>query len=156
MADASESSLQHALARIARLEDERAILDCVYGYSHALDGKQPDEFLEGFTDDGRFAWKPTPDVDYAIDLNGRAELERWVLDYEPRVPPGREHHVVTNPRIVAVDGDRARAVSWYLIIRDFGGRPGVRSTGRYLDELERGPDGRWRIRERLALGDMPR
>ena len=47
-------------------------------------------------------------------------------------------------------------ITWYLIIRDFGGRPGVRSTGRYYDTLVRGEDGRWRIRERLALGDMPR
>ena len=33
---------------------------------------------------------------------------------------------------------------------------GVRSTGRYLDALIREGDGKWRIRERLALGDMPR
>jgi hypothetical protein len=143
-------------ARLRRLEDERDILDCVHAYSHGLDGKELADFLDCFTDDGRFAWKPKPGADWALEVDGRPELERWFHDHERNIPAGVEHHVLTNPRVVSNDGVRARAVSWYLIIRDYGGRPGVRSTGRYLDDLLRGSDGRWRIHERLALGDMPR
>ena len=36
---------------------------------------------------------------------------------------------------VVIDGDCAEAESWYVIPRDYGGRPGVRSTGRYRDQL---------------------
>lgn len=156
MTDTLESQLQEALDRVARLEAEREILDCLHAYCQGLDGKLRESFLDCFTPDGRFAWKPQPDADFALDVNGSVELERWYLEHEQSIPAGREHHVLTNPRIIAIDGTHAKAVSWYLIIRDFGGRPGVRSTGRYLDELVRGPDRRWRIRERLALGDMPR
>ncbi len=156
MTDTAQLQLEEALARLARLEDEQQIRDCLYGYSQFLDGKLREDFLDCFTDDGRFAWKPKPDGDFALDVNGQADLERWYLEHEQNIPAGREHHVLTNPRITFNDGTRAQAISWYLIIRDFGGRPGVRSTGRYLDDLVRGSDGRWRIHERLALGDMPR
>jgi 3-phenylpropionate/cinnamic acid dioxygenase small subunit len=156
MTDTSEGQLTDALGRLARLEDERLILDCLYAYSQGLDGKLREEFLDCFTADGRFAWKPKPDAEFALEVSGRDELERWYHDHERNIPAGREHHVLTNPRVVEYDGSEARAISWYLIIRDYGGRPGVRSTGRYLDDLVRGADGRWRIRERLALGDMPR
>lgn len=148
--------IQDALDRLARLEDERAIMDCLYRYCDALDGKHRDQLTECFTPGGRFAWKPKPDAEFALDVIGHEALDRWYLDHEQSIPAGREHHVMTNPRITSLEGSEARVLSWYLIIRDYGGRPGVRSTGRYQDELERGADGRWRIRERLALGDMPR
>jgi 3-phenylpropionate/cinnamic acid dioxygenase small subunit len=156
MTGTAQSVPQDVLGRLARLEDERDILDCLYRYSDALDGKHREQLADCFTDDGRFAWKPKPDADFALDVAGHSQLDRWYLDHEQSIPAGREHHVLTNPRVVHLDGDGARTLSWYLIIRDYGGRPGVRSTGRYQDELVRGPDGRWRIRERLALGDMPR
>jgi 3-phenylpropionate/cinnamic acid dioxygenase small subunit len=149
-------TLADVVQRLSRLEAERDILDVLYLYSHGLDGKLHDEFLDLFTEDGRFAWKPKPDAEFALDVRGREALDRWYHDHERSIPPGREHHVLTNPRILAVEGDQARALSWYLIIRNYDGRPGVRSTGRYLDELVRSAEGRWRIRERLALGDMPR
>jgi 3-phenylpropionate/cinnamic acid dioxygenase small subunit len=156
VSETNEMELTEALERLRRLEDDRDIRDCLHAYSDGLDGKHLEDFLDCFTEDGRFAWKPTPDVDWALEVEGRAALEAWYHDHEQHIPAGLEHHVLTNPRVVANEGDRARAVSWYLIIRDYGGRPGVRSTGRYLDQLVRGSDGRWRIRERLALGDMPR
>jgi 3-phenylpropionate/cinnamic acid dioxygenase small subunit len=156
MTETAHTLTDEVLDRLARLEDEREILDCLYRYSDALDGKHPEQLTECFTPDGRFAWKPTPQADFALDVAGHEQLAQWYLEHERSIPAGREHHVLTNPRIISVDRTTARAESWYLIIRDYGGRPGVRSTGRYHDELVRGSDARWRIRERLALGDMPR
>ena len=156
MTEIQTSETDQLLARVRKLEDEREILDLIYAYSHGLDGKEHEDFLACFSEDGRFAWRPVPDGDWVLDVRGQEQLDRWYRDHERSIPAGTEHHVVTNPRIVANDGTTARTVSWYLIIRNYGGRPGVRSTGRYLDELVRGEDGRWRIRERLALGDMPR
>ena len=57
MVDGTDGQLNRALERLGALEDERAILDCLYAYSHGLDGKQFDDFRDCFTDDGRFAWE---------------------------------------------------------------------------------------------------
>jgi 3-phenylpropionate/cinnamic acid dioxygenase small subunit len=154
--DFDSTQVSQLLERLRRLEDDREILDVIHAYSHGLDGKEHDEFLALFTDDGRFAWQPKPGADWTLDVRGQDQLDAWYHDHEQHIPAGAEHHVLTNPRIIDNDGTTAHALSWYLIIRDYGGRPGVRSTGRYADELVRGEDGRWRIRERLALGDMPR
>jgi 3-phenylpropionate/cinnamic acid dioxygenase small subunit len=154
--DTGAGEMGELLARLRRLEDERAILDLIHAYSHGLDGKEYETFMECFTEDGRFAWKPIPEEVFVIDVRGTEQLDGFYRALETRVPGGLEHHALTNPRIVSYDGARARVVSWYVIVRDYGGRPSVRSTGRYLDELVRGDDGRWRIHERLAMGDMPR
>jgi 3-phenylpropionate/cinnamic acid dioxygenase small subunit len=154
--DITEAEIRELRATVRRLEDEQAIIDLMYACSHGLDGKEYENFMACYTEDGRFAWKPLPDGDFVLDVRGTEQLDGFYRDQEVRIPAGAEHHVLTNPRIIANDGSSARVVSWYLIIRNYGGRPGVRSTGRYLDEVVRGEDGRWRIRERLAIGDMPR
>jgi 3-phenylpropionate/cinnamic acid dioxygenase small subunit len=154
--DITEDEIRELRERVRSLEDERAIIDVLYACSHGLDGKDYEIFMACYTDDGRFAWKPEPDGEFVVDARGTEQLDRFYRNLEVSVPAGIEHHALTNPRIVVNDGLTASAVSWYLIARNYGGRPGVRSTGRYLDELVRGEDGRWRIRERLALGDMPR
>ena len=156
MPDITDEEIRELQASVRRLQDEQAIIDLMYACSHGLDGKEYENFMACYTDDGRFAWKPLPDGDFVLDVRGTEQLDGFYRDQEVRTPAGAEHHVLTNPRIVANDGSSARVVSWYLIIRNYGGRPGVRSTGRYLDEVVRGEDGRWRIRERLAIGDMPR
>jgi hypothetical protein len=59
--------------------------------------------------------------------------------------------------VISVDGDEARAESWYVVIRSEGDpKLGVRSAGRYHDRLVRSADGVWRIAERDAVGEMPR
>jgi ketosteroid isomerase-like protein len=150
--------LDHLRARVERLEDERAILDAIAAYGQTIDAKDAADpgFVDCFAADGRFAWRPTPDSGWTFDVRGRAALRQWFETLCERIPPGVELHATTNARILSLDGDRAQAESWYLIARDYGGRPGLRSTGRYRDTLVRCDDGRWRIAEREATGDMPR
>lgn len=144
-------------ARVRRLEDERAIVDRVHTFAQAIDNKEFDAWLDGFTVDARWAWRASAASDPVFEVRGRAELTEWIGDHERRFPPGEEHHVVTNPRVVSIDGDTARAESWYIVVRSEGDpKLGVRSAGRYHDRLVRCEDGEWRIAERDAVGEMPR
>lgn len=60
---------------------------------------------------------------------------------------GTRHLVV--PLTVAVDGDSATAVSYFLFFGNVGAVPEVRMFGVYADELVRTPKG-WRIRNRVS------
>lgn len=143
--------------RLRRLEDERAIVDRIHAFAQTIDNKDFDAWLDGFTEDARWAWRPSAGSEPVFEACGRAELTEWIRDHERRFPPGEEHHVVTNPRVLAIDGDTARSESWYVVVRSEGDpKLGVRSAGRYHDRLERGADGQWRIAERDAVGEMPR
>jgi 3-phenylpropionate/cinnamic acid dioxygenase small subunit len=143
--------------RLQRVEDELAIVDRVNAFAATIDNKELDAWLDCFTEDGRWSWRETAAAAPAFAVAGRAQLAEWVAGHRRRFPPGEEHHVVTNPRVVEVDGDSARAESWYVVVRSEGDpRLGVRSTGRYHDRLRREADGAWRIAEREAVGEMPR
>ncbi len=51
-------TLQTLLARLERLEAERAIIDAMYAYGSALDDGDRDRFLQCFT----------PDADYVVEM----------------------------------------------------------------------------------------
>jgi 3-phenylpropionate/cinnamic acid dioxygenase small subunit len=143
--------------RLRRLEDERAILDRIHAFAQTIDNKELEAWLDGFTEDARWAWRASAGSEPVFEVRGRAGLTEWIADHQRRFPPGEEHHVVTNPRVVSIDGDTARAESWYVVVRSEGDPElGVRSAGRYHDRLVRGADGSWRIAERDAVGEMPR
>jgi 3-phenylpropionate/cinnamic acid dioxygenase small subunit len=143
--------------RLQRLEDERAIIDRIHAFAQTIDNKEFDAWLDGFTPDGRWSWREAKDAEPHFDISGREQLTEWLDGHRERFPPGEEHHVVTNPRVVEIDGDTARAESWYIVVRSEGDpKLGVRSAGRYHDRLQRGADGQWRLAERQAVGEMPR
>jgi 3-phenylpropionate/cinnamic acid dioxygenase small subunit len=143
--------------RLQRLEDERAIIDRIHAFASTIDNKEFDGWLDCFTADGRWSWRSSPEAEPNFAVQGHAELKAWVGEHEKNFPPGEEHHVVTNPRVAEIDGDTARAESWYVVIRSEGDpKLGVRSTGRYHDRLVRERDGQWRIAAREAVGEMPR
>ena len=157
------TELEAALARLRRLEDERAVAAASEAYGIALDTEALDDWLDLFTEDGRFAWRPsggdargrTSDDGWLFDVRGRDALRRWAVDEGWMLPMGRENHVSRPPLITRIEGDEAEAVTWYVILRWRSERIDVISTGRYLDRLVRGADGRWRFRERLAEGVLP-
>jgi 3-phenylpropionate/cinnamic acid dioxygenase small subunit len=156
------SDLDDILRRLQRLEDERAVLALSEAYSHAIDTEALEEWLALFTPDGRFAWRPGASdprwkgdaSDWKLDLRGQEQLRRWAQD-GGLLPMGRENHVSRPPLITRLEGDEADATTWYVIFRWQNQRIDTISTGRYVDRLVRGDDGRWRIQERLAEGVFP-
>jgi hypothetical protein len=67
---------------------------------------------------------------------------------------GSSIHIISSP-IIHLEGDKATAeVMWTALRRDGQDRPMVSMVGRHLDDLVR-EGGRWRIRRRRGLIDMP-
>jgi 3-phenylpropionate/cinnamic acid dioxygenase small subunit len=143
--------------RVQWLEDERAILSVLYRYSQAIDEMTLEakaEWVDLFTEDGVFAWKPGPTDDWVFRLEGRAALTDFMAGIGFAEPDQHENHLTVNPRVVSIESDRATALSYYVVLRGSSDDVWVNTTGRYTDELVRSSDGRWRIRERLAVADF--
>ncbi len=60
------------LARLRRLEDERAIVDRVYAYPDGVNSGQREVWLDCFTEDATFAHRLSPDGEWRLRGNGRA------------------------------------------------------------------------------------
>ena len=55
----------------------------------------------------------------------------------------------------ADSGDEARSRCQFVVVQAVGGSTFAPVlAGRSLDELDRGPDGRWRFRDRLVISDL--
>ena len=126
-------------------EDRLEIAELLARYCWAIDQRHWDGFLELFTDHCRLYFGDVMGV-----FEDRAGLERFTT-----VMTGLDlfmRHYTTNV-IVQGDGTEARARSYVLAITGSGaGRN--QATGRYEDRLVK-VDGRWRIRERRAVIEMP-
>src|SRR3954452_12699693 len=120
--------LQELAARVSRLEDERDIVDTIYRHSVTSDVEDREGWLENFTDDGRFAWRPAlgdrtralpeggwVEGTWAIDVRGKSQLAEWAAG--GFLVRGRENHTVRPPRIVSLEGDEAETETWYVILR---------------------------------------
>lgn len=155
-ADAEMKAMLDALtARVARLEDERAILDTLHRYGQAADRGDDAVWTDLFTEDGVFA---------AFDrggqllfrLEGRAELQPWLRKFragETRL----SKHVVLAP-VIVIDGATALVKSYLTRLienEDPYQPPAVLLMGRYEDEMVRGPDGKWRFHRRTAHTEAP-
>ena len=136
-------------AQVALLMAERAVLDTLYRYGHSIDYGLEEDWLDCFEPDGAF------DVRYRVGAKpsrryeGRDDLAAFIAAHS-RAPHRWHKHLLSEP-LVTVDGDRARARSYFARLdADNDGTPFVKAFGRYLDELVRGPDGRWRFVQRVA------
>lgn len=130
----------------AVLEEKDAIRELMARYCFLIDGARYREWTELFTEDGVF------EVPHVGTFQGRATLLRFAksipLDDEGR--PGFKHCVLNS--IVEVDGDRAAAQSYILLVR--AGRPlAIDVAGRYEDDLVK-RDGRWLFAKRLVHFDL--
>lgn len=124
-------------------EDRQEIAELVARYCWAIDQRRWDGFLELFTDDCRLDFGDVMGV-----FEGRAGLERFTT-----VMTGLAlfmRHYTTN-LIVQGDGAEAQARSYVLALT---GPTRNQATGRYEDRLVK-VNGRWRIRERRAVIEMP-
>ena len=136
-------------AQVALLMAERAVLDTLYRYGHSIDYGLEEDWLDCFEPDGAF------DVRYRVGAKpsrryeGRHDLAGFIAGHS-RAPDRWHKHLLLEP-LVTVDGGRATARSYFARLdADHDGTPFVRAFGRYLDQLARGSDGRWRFVERVA------
>ena len=149
------TDLDHVATRLQKLEDERAILETLHRYGHAMDYGPDRDFLSCFTEDGVWDVKMRRSG-AGFRCSGRAEIAASLEGQgSVRVPALYAKHLVVDARI-ALDGDRATATSYFLRVepKDGGGSQIV-ASGRYLDRLIRDSDGSWRFTERIAeIDDM--
>jgi ketosteroid isomerase-like protein len=88
-------------------------------------------------------------------LEGAADVRRMfdaMLLYDG-VPSTR--HLITGAVIDVVGPAAARSTCQFVVVQAVGGSPlAPVLAGRYVDEFDRGPDGRWRFRDRLVVSDL--
>ena len=147
--DIDHSGDADLMAQVALLMAERAVLSTLYRYGHSIDYGLEEDWLDCFAADGTF------DVRYRVGAKpsrryqGRHELAGFIAGHS-RAPHRWHKHLLFEP-LVTVEGDRARALSYFARLdADGDAVPFVRAFGRYFDELVRGSDGRWRFVERVA------
>jgi len=129
----------------SELEEKEAIRELLARYCFHFDNGEFDAWLDLFTADGIF------DVGAVGRFTGRAGLQELLA----RVPltngvPLIRHCVMNS--IVRVDGDRATACCYVVVLRD-GEVPTVNVVGRYEDQLVK-VGAQWRFRERRVFLDM--
>jgi hypothetical protein len=140
---------------LAALADRVAIDDLLTRYATAIDGIDWDLLDTVFTPDAHLDYRSASGI-----AGPYPEVRTWLSEVLPAVFEVTQHLVLN--RIVAVDGDTARARSAFsnpnLMLVD--GRPSTFTvSGYYHDELVRTADG-WRISRRLEQtlfwdGDFP-
>jgi ketosteroid isomerase-like protein len=134
--------------RVARLEDERAIVATLYAYGEALDYGDRKLFLDCFTPDAEYAVEMRLGREGSFSYRGHDELTVY-FDGHTHAPAAYHKHVTVNP-VVVCDGDTATATSYFLRV-DASAASGpamVLASGRYIDDLVRDAGGRWLIRSR--------
>ncbi len=144
MSEAAE--IKELRARVERLESEQAVVRALRRYCQAIDYGLEDEMADCFTTGGRFVIEVGGAV--VLTLEDRSEIREWVRGHS-RAPELWHKHLSLEP-IIDIDGDRATSTSYIVLLLDSGGRPTVKSFGRYVDSLVLEQDGRWRFTERIA------
>lgn len=146
------SSLEERVAlleeRQGELEDRQAVLDTLQAYSHAIDLGEEEAFLDCFTPDATFEIRSEL-PDYPVAAHTGIEALKGFIESHTKPPAVHHKHLYVLPNI-AVDGDRATAVAYFVHLVDQDHRPVLISYGRYLDVLIRCDDSRWRILERVS------
>ncbi len=147
---AGMADLDGLARRLRRLEDERGVLATLHRYGHALDYGAEADWVDCFTSDARYEVRERGHgtAGGVRAYVGRQELAAFAARHT-RAPEHFHKHVVVDP-VIAVDGDRATADSYFLRLDHSGGERVVYAFGRYRDELARGEDGRWRFAVRVA------
>jgi ketosteroid isomerase-like protein len=132
---------------LTRVNDERAIVAVLYRYGDALDQGDRDEFLDCFTPDAVYLVQMRLGSSEGFTFEGHEQLGAY-FDGHTHAPAAFHKHVTVNP-LLSVDGGAADAQSYFLRVDSPTAGPAiVTAAGRYIDRLERGVDGRWRIRSR--------
>ena len=144
------------LARLQVLEDERAILQTLYQYGHAMDYGPDADFIDCFMPLGVWDVRMRLIPDGAFTCAGHDEIAASLeMQTSVRAPALFAKHLLIEPRI-SLDGNEASVESYFVRIEPSDGAPTqIVASGRYLDHLIRCDDGRWRFTHRIAeIDDM--
>ena len=130
------------------LLDERAIVQLMHRYAHAMDYGDEAAWVDVFTPDAVFDVVESVGGRRIHREEGRGDLAAYVAAY-PK-PPAFRKHVIVDP-VVEVDGDEARVESYWILLHreQDDGMPVLAAFGRSTDRVVR-LDGEWRIAERFA------
>jgi uncharacterized protein (TIGR02246 family) len=128
------------------LEDKDAIREAMAAYCQALDACRFTEVASLFSEDGLWT------TDYG-EAQGQAAIEKMLSSVVPLKGEGPQRkHYITNI-IIKVDGDSAKSVSDYLIIREAGSDLIPVMGGTYKDEWVR-RDGTWLFQKKTLVHDI--
>jgi hypothetical protein len=141
---------------LGRLQDERAILDTLYRYSHCLDYGREEEWVDCFIEDGVWDSRRSPIAALGAPgrpnqpwiVRGHDELAKFAAAHT-RAPEAWHKHLLCEP-MIDIDGDRAQADSYFVRVDLHPTGSFIRAFGRYRDTLVRCPDDRWRFEHRIA------
>jgi hypothetical protein len=143
----SGSDLTAILRRLQTLEDERSILRTLYSYGHCYDYNDHAGWLDCFTDDAKYQVMISGGK-IMIACEGRRQLEDWIRNH-PHPAERWTQHLLMEP-MIAISGDQAKSVAYFVRTDDHAEVPYISATGRYFDELARCRDGGWRFTSRRA------
>jgi hypothetical protein len=138
--------------RLARLEDERAILELLHTYGRAIDDGLEADFSACWTEDATLVWnvtqhRPQPRF-HPRRFDGRAAILEAFRGHT-HAPEVFHKHILYAP-LIRIEGDRGTVRSTFERHDEGVDGPLIRSFGRYHDEVQRCPDGRWRFTRRDA------
>jgi uncharacterized protein (TIGR02246 family) len=127
------------------LADRAAIHDLFTRYCCALDNGEVETVVDCFTADAALK---SP----VVDLKGRDAIRAFAGRFAAQRAAGTQfRHMVTNIA-VAIDGDRATATAYLLVLISKDGGHRTLPPGRYECELVK-EDGAWRFSRRLVFHD---
>ncbi len=135
-------------ARLDRLEAEREIVRTLHRYAHSIDYGDEEAWLDCFTEEGAFDIRSHAHQLKRL-VSGRDELRAFIAGHT-RAPERWHKHLLVEPLVDVTGPDTATCRSYLAVVMDHEDVPVLRVFGRYVDQLERGADGRWRFRERVA------
>lgn len=129
----------------ANPEDRAAIHDLFTRYCCALDNGEVETVVACFTEDAALK---SP----VVDIAGHDEIRAFAGRFAAQRAAGTQfRHMVTNIA-VTVDGDRAVATAYLLVLISQGGSHRTLPPGRYECDLVK-RDGTWRFARRTVFHD---
>ena len=126
------------------LEDKEAIRELLYRYCYGTDTGDVEGWVGGFTEDCEWDGGPFG------ACKGKGEMRAF---YAQGGDAARSMRHLTLNTIIDVQGDRARAVSYVVVLGVSPEGTSIFFSGFYDDALVRTGD-RWRIRRRKLRPDM--
>lgn len=133
-------------------DDRLAIIDLLSRYGHTYDEGDIVALGDLFTEDGEFEIRGRiggmPSV-----LRGRDEIVARMAARREATQPAQRRHLTANLVVDETGSGRATTACYLLLGSTTDGALRLPVTGRYVDDLEKGRDGRWRFRRRVLTLD---
>lgn len=151
----SLSELRALMARVTRLEDERAVIDALHRYGQAADEGEDEVWANLFVENGVFLCLDRAE-NVILREEGRPALARWLRAFRANEVRITKHCVLAP--VVRIEGEQAFVKSYLTRISedpDPYAPPFLLLMGKYRDELIKDADGQWRFTQRIAQTEAP-